>query len=110
MLRNASATTRNLRHNFAAVITQLVPIIRFAPLGIFGLVTSTINMTGIYHIEKLLHVLFVLLGCMILVALIINFLLFYRRLRRNQYPLIFCCLRESGVTTFLPVVKQLKFP
>lgn len=46
MLRYASATTRNLRHNFATVITQLVLIIRFAPLGIFGLVTSTINVTG----------------------------------------------------------------
>jgi serine/threonine transporter len=42
----------------------------------------------------------VLVGCMLLVALVINPLLVWVKMRRNPYPLVFICLRESGVTAF----------
>lgn len=42
----------------------------------------------------------VLIGCMLLVALVVNPLIVYWKIRRNPYPLVFACLRESGVTAF----------
>lgn len=42
----------------------------------------------------------VLVGCMLLVALVINPLLVFWKIRRNPYPLVLTCLRESGVYAF----------
>jgi serine/threonine transporter len=71
-------------------------VIRFAPLGIFGLVSSTCD----HRFETLwgyAQLLMVLVGCMLLVALVINPLLVFWKIRRNPYPLVLTCLRESGV-------------
>lgn len=42
----------------------------------------------------------VLVGCMLLVALVINPLLVWWKIRRNPFPLVLTCLRESGVYAF----------
>ncbi|TFT47441.1 serine/threonine transporter SstT, partial [Proteus mirabilis] len=47
-----------------------------------------------------LHVLLVLIGCMLFVALVVNPLIVFWKIRRNPYPLVWACLRESGVTAF----------
>ena len=75
-------------------------IIRFAPLGIFGLVASTIAQTGLGVLLDYASLLAVLLGCMVFVALVINPVLVYASTRSNPYPLVFKCLRESGITAF----------
>jgi len=88
-------------HDISNVITKIVHIvIRFAPIGIFGLVAQTVAQTGFEAILGYSRLLLVLLGCMFFVALVINPALVYFKLRTNPYPLVFQCLRESGVTAF----------
>lgn len=100
-LRSGSDTSKQLALDISQAVTQIVRVvIRFAPLGIFGLVAGTIATTGfsvLYDYAKLLSV---LLGCMLVVALLINPLIVYSQIRQNPYPLVFTCLRESGLTAF----------
>ncbi|QTL40258.1 serine/threonine transporter SstT [Xenorhabdus budapestensis] len=100
-LRHAKESTKSMVQDLAEAVTQVVRVvIRLAPLGIFGLVASTIATTGFEALLGYAQLLVVLLGCMIVVALVINPLIVYCKIRRNPYPLVFACLRESGVTAF----------
>ncbi len=100
-LRHGSDTTKNLINDVSGAVTFLVKVvIRFAPIGIFGLVASTLATTGFETLWSYAQLLLVLIGCMLGVALIINPLLVFITTRRNPYPLVFTCLRESGVTAF----------
>src|SRR5690606_35217345 len=75
-------------------------VIRLAPLGIFGLVATTLADSGLQALLSYLHLLVVLVGCMLLVALLVNPLLVYWKIRRNPYPLVLACLRGSAITAF----------
>ncbi|WP_024548795.1 serine/threonine transporter SstT [Siccibacter turicensis] len=100
-LRHANDTTKHLITDLSDAVTFMVRlVIRFAPIGIFGLVASTLASTGFSTLWGYAHLLVVLVGCMLLVALVINPLLVFIKIRRNPYPLVFTCLRESGVTAF----------
>ncbi|PSN06275.1 serine/threonine transporter SstT [Siccibacter turicensis] len=100
-LRHANDTTKHLITDLSEAVTFMVRlVIRFAPIGIFGLVASTLASTGFSTLWGYAHLLVVLVGCMLLVALVINPLLVFIKIRRNPYPLVFTCLRESGVTAF----------
>lgn len=100
-LRHAADTTKALINDMSDAVTVVVRVvIRFAPLGIFGLVASTMAETGFGVLLGYAHLLVVLIGCMLVVALIVNPLIVYWKIRSNPYPLVFACLRESGVTAF----------
>ena len=100
-MRHASAGTRTVMHDLSAGITVIIQVvIRFAPLGIFGLVANTFAEAGAQALWGYAHLLAVLLGCMVFVALVVNPLIVFLALRINPYPLVFTCLRESGVTAF----------
>ena len=100
-LRHASAGTRALMVDLSASITTVIQwVIRFAPLGIVGLVASTFAEAGEQALWGYAHLLAVLIGCMLFVALVVNPLIVFVMLRNNPYPLVFTCLRESGVTAF----------
>ncbi|MDC9589191.1 serine/threonine transporter SstT [Xenorhabdus sp. XENO-10] len=100
-LRHAKESTKALLQDLSESVTQIVRVvIRLAPIGIFGLVSSTIATTGFTALLDYVHLLTVLIGCMIIVALIVNPLIVFWKIRRNPYPLVFECLRESGVTAF----------
>lgn len=100
-LRHSSDTSKQLVTDLAQAVTFMVTlVIRFAPLGIFGLVASTLAATGFSALWGYAHLLVVLVGCMLLVAIVVNPLLVWVKIRRNPYPLVFTCLRESGVTAF----------
>ena len=100
-LRHASEATKGLINDMSHAVTLVVrAVIRCAPLGIFGLVASTLAETGFGALWGYAQLLMVLLGCMLLVALVLNPLIVYWKIRRNPYPLVFACLRESGVTAF----------
>jgi len=75
-------------------------VIRFAPIGIFGLVANTLAQSGFDALLGYIHLLGVLLGSMATIALIINPLIVFYKTRQNPYPLVFRCLRESGLTAF----------
>lgn len=100
-LRHASETTRQVVADLSDAVTWLVrAVIQLAPLGIFGLVAATLVETGLSALLDYLHLLLVLLGCMVFVALVANPLIVFATTRRNPYPLVLTCLRESGITAF----------
>lgn len=101
-IRNyASDTTRQVVADLASVVSTVVKwVIKFAPLGIFGLVAATIAETGFSALASYARLLVVLVGCMLFIALVVNPLIVWWKIRRNPYPLVFTCLRESGVYAF----------
>lgn len=100
-LRHASDTTRLVLHDLADSVSWMIRwVIRLAPLGIFGLVATTVSDAGLSAMLGYVHLLAVLLGCMLLVALVINPLIVWWKIRSNPFPLVFRCLRESGITAF----------
>ncbi|MGB6241575.1 MAG: serine/threonine transporter SstT [Castellaniella sp.] len=100
-LRHAHGTTKNIMADLSLGLSFIVRVvIRMAPLGIFGLVSATIADTGFGALLDYARLLALLLGCMIFVALVVNPLIVFWRIRANPYPLVLTCLRESGVTAF----------
>lgn len=100
-LRHASAGTRQLLTDLSHSITAIIQgVIRCAPLGIFGLVAATFADAGTAALLGYAHLLAVLVGCMLFVALVVNPLIVFAKIRRNPYPLVLLCLRESAVTAF----------
>ena len=98
---HGSDTTRQVAADLADTVSTVVKwIIRFAPLGIFGLVSSTIAETGFEALAGYMQLLAVLLGCMLLIAVVVNPIIVWTQIRRNPFPLVFTCLRESGVYAF----------
>lgn len=82
-------------------VSQLVRVvIRLAPFGIFGLVASTFATTGFSELANYAHLLAVLVGSMLFIALVVNPIIVYVKTKRNPYPLVLTCLKESGVTAF----------
>ena len=101
VFRHAGDTTKNLMSDLDAAITKIVKaIIRLAPIGIFGIVASTIAATGFGTLAGYAQLLTLLIGCMLVMALVVNPLIVFLRMRKNPYPLVFTCLRESGITAF----------
>ncbi|MDO4233199.1 MAG: serine/threonine transporter SstT [Lautropia sp.] len=100
--RHAGDATRGLIADAAEAVSSVVRfVIRLAPYGIFGLVVTTIVSEGGFEaLGHYVHLLTVLIGSMLFVALVINPLLVFSQTRRNPYPLVFTCLRESGITAF----------
>lgn len=100
-IRHGSDTTRAVFGDLAEGVSLIVKVvIRFAPLGVFGLVATTFADAGLKALLGYAHLLAVLVGCMLFVALVVNPLIVFTQIRRNPYPLVFTCLRESGITAF----------
>lgn len=100
-LRNASDTTKTMISNFSDAVSKMVTwVITFAPLGIMGLVFESITKNGIESLLGYGKLLAVLLGCMLFVALVVNPIIVFVAIRKNPFPLVFKCLKESGITAF----------
>ena len=100
-LKNAAASTKLMLGNVSDALTEMVRIvIAFAPLGIMGLVFDVIATSGIGVLLGYGKLLAVLIGCMLFVALVVNPIIVYIYIRSNPFPLVFRCLRESGITAF----------
>ena len=100
-LKKASDTSKVMVHDFAEAISSIVKlVIRFAPLGIMGLVANTVATTGFDTLGEFSHLVLVLLGAMLIIALVVNPLIVYFIMRKNPYPLVLTCLKESGITAF----------
>lgn len=100
-LKQASEQTKVAVHDFSEAISSIVRlVIKFAPLGIFGLVANTIAQTGFSALAEYSHLVFVLLSAMLIIALGVNPLIVFLITKKNPYPLVFTCLRESGITAF----------
>lgn len=100
-LRNAPDTTKTMISNFSDAVSKIVKwVISFAPLGIMGLVFDAIATNGISSLLSYGQLLAVLVGCMIFVAIVVNPIIVFLTIHKNPYPLVFKCLRESGITAF----------
>lgn len=100
-LKNAANSTKLIISNISDALSQMVVwVISFAPLGIMGLVVDTIVTSGIASLLSYGKLLLLLLGCMVFVALVVNPIMVYVAIRQNPYPLVFKCLKESGITAF----------
>ena len=75
-------------------------IIQFAPFGILGLVFSSVSEGGLEIFTDYGRLLLLLVGCMLVTSLIVNPLLATIFLRKNPYPLLWQCLKESGISAF----------
>lgn len=100
-LRHSADTTKNMINDVAEAVSKAVRwVIWFAPFGVFGLVTQTIAETGLKVLLDYGRLLVLLAGSMFFIALVVNPLIVFFKTRRNPYPLVFTCLRESGITAF----------
>ena len=100
-LRYASDETKRIVTDLTASVEYVVRfVIRLAPIGVFGLVAEVVATTGLAGMMSYVRLLAVLIGCMIFIALIVNPLLVFLYTHKNPYPLVWACLRESGVTAF----------
>ena len=101
-LRQAQESTKQMLGDLADAVSHIVNlVIGCAPLGIFGLVAATFSDgSALAKLHSYGLLLAVLLGAMLLVMFVINPLLVYWKIRRNPYPLVWQCVRESGLTAF----------
>lgn len=99
--KTAHERTIHLMHDGAEAISMVVKwVIQCAPFGIMGLVYTTVSEEGLHIFTTYGNLLLLLVGCMLLVALVLNPIVIACLLRRNPYPLVFKCLKESGISGF----------
>lgn len=97
----SSNETKNVFFDVSTGITKIVKfIIRLAPFGIFGLVANTIAQTGFSALLSYGKLLAVLVGTMLFIAFIINPIIVFIKTKSNPLPLVFTCIKESGITAF----------
>lgn len=100
-LRNAPDTTKTMISNFSDAVSKMVTwVIKLAPLGIMGLVIDSITANGLESLLSYGKLLVILIGCMLFVALVVNPIMVWVNVRQNPYPLVFKCIKESGITAF----------
>ncbi|MFP0272134.1 serine/threonine transporter SstT [Acinetobacter baumannii] len=100
-MRHSSDTTKQVMQDVSHAVSAIIhKVIAFAPVGIFGLVAVTFADAGLATLESYAQLLAVLLGTMLFVALVINPILVGLTICGNPYPLVFKCLKESGITAF----------
>ncbi|VJD15439.1 putative sodium:dicarboxylate symporter family protein [Streptococcus pneumoniae] len=100
-MREASKNSKELLKTIADVTSKIVEwIINLAPFGILGLVFKTISDKGVGSLANYGILLVLLVTTMLFVAPVVNPLIAFFFMRRNPYPLVWNCLRVSGVTAF----------
>ena len=97
----ASEKTKEVLNDISNAVSKTVAwVIQLAPFGIMGLVYSSISEYGIAIFKDYGKLLALLVGCMLVVAFVIDPFIVAISLKRNPYPLVFRCFRESGITAF----------
>lgn len=100
-LKHSSDPTKKLIGDLAEAVSQIVRwVIRLAPLGVLGLVFGAIAENGLGGLLSYGQLILLLVGVMLLVALVVNPIIVLVKTRQNPYPLVFRCLKESGITAF----------
>ena len=99
--KSASDNTKSALGQFSDAVSQAVRwVISLAPFGIMGLVFDSVSQNGLSIFVDYGKLLLVLVGCMLFIALVVNPIIAFVCLKKNPYPLVFRCLKESGVTAF----------
>ena len=94
-------TTKNIIGDISDAVSTIVKwVIKFAPLGVMGLVFAAISTNGIGVLAKYGQLIILLVSAMAIDALVMNPIIVFSQLRQNPYPLILRCLKDSGITAF----------
>lgn len=97
----AGEKTKEVLSDASTAVSKAVGwVIQLAPFGIMGLVFASVSEYGLEIFTDYGKLLAVLVGCMLAVAFIVDPIIVALVLRRNPYPLVLRCFRESGVTAF----------
>ncbi len=97
----AGEATKTVIDDLSSAFSKLVSwIINLAPFGIMGLIYATISESGMSIFIDYGKLLLLLVGTMLFVTLVINPLLVFLMIKTNPYPLVFRCLKESGLMAF----------
>lgn len=100
-MKSASDSSKKFLNDVSDAVTKTIRwVINFAPFGIMGLMFNAISTSGIAIFRDYGKLVILLVGCMLTSALIINPFIAFLCLRRNPYPLVFKCLKNSGITAF----------
>lgn len=100
-LRGAADSTKTFMSNCSDAVSKVVRwVINLAPFGIMGLMFDAVSSSGMAIFKDYGKLLLVLVGCMLISALVINPIMAFVCIRKNPYPLVFRCLKESGITAF----------
>ena len=99
--RKADETTKSILHQVAEATSHVVKVvISCAPFGIMGLVYTTVSENGVGVFASYGELIMVLLGSMFFVALVVNPIIVFFMIKENPYPIVFRCLKDSGITAF----------
>lgn len=97
----ANESSKAFMANVADAVSQVIRwVINLAPFGIMGLVFTNVADSGLSAFTKYGSLLLLLVGTMLLMVLVFGPLVIFIFLRRNPYPLVYRCFKESGLTAF----------
>lgn len=100
-LKHASQQTKDVLGNISdALSTAIRWVISCAPFGIMGLIFTTISTTGFSAFKAYGKLILVLVGCMLFVAFVVNPIIVFLNIRKNPYPLVLKCVKDSGIMAF----------
>ncbi|MCD1147528.1 serine/threonine transporter SstT [Peptoniphilus sp. KCTC 25270] len=100
-LRSASDATKTILGDISEAVSSVVRfVISFAPIGVMGLVFNSIATTGLSSLLSYGQLIALLVGLMLFDALVVNAIIVFLNIRKNPYPLILKCLKDSGITAF----------
>ena len=100
-LRHASNSSKAVLVDLAEAINKVVYlVIRLAPFGICGLVATSVAQTGFQALGGYLKLILVLVLSMLFVAFVVNAIIVFVMIKKNPYPLIFTCIKNSAITAF----------
>lgn len=100
-LKKSSDTTKGVVGDLSNAISSCVRfVISLAPFGILGIIFDTVARQGLGIFTTYGKLILVLVGCMLFISLVINPIIASIAIKKNAYPLVFRCLKESGITAF----------
>lgn len=100
-LRAASGTVKDVFTSVSDAVSTVVRwVIALAPFGVLGLVYTTVSENGLDIFAEYGRLILVLVGCMLFIAFVTNPLIVFANVRKNPYPLVLRCLKDSGITAF----------
>ncbi|CAM3462584.1 serine/threonine transporter SstT [Pseudostreptobacillus hongkongensis] len=100
-LKNSNNHIKDLLETLSEATSLVLRwIIQLAPIGIMSLVFTSVSESGLDIFKDYFLLLLILVGSMLVVALVINPLIIFFMIYENPYPLVFKCLKESGITAF----------
>ena len=99
--RISSEATLTVLHDLTSAVSLVVRwIINLAPLGIMGLMFSSVSTNGMGIFKTYGSLILLLVATMLFMALVVTPAIVGLMLRRDPYPLVLTCLKSSGVTAF----------